>query len=64
MNAPVAPSPGKELGRGGTGLSTRTLGDGAIAGAGGFGISTGVGDAAKTGSGNGVAFIGGAAGKC
>ena len=64
MNAPVAPSPGKELGRDGSGLSTGTLGDGGIAGVGGAGITTGVSGAAKTGSGTGVAFIGGAAGKC
>ncbi len=64
MNAPVAPSPGKELGREGSGLSTGTLGDGGIAGAGRFGITTGAGgDAAKTGSGTGVAFIGVTAGR-
>jgi hypothetical protein len=63
MNAPVAPSPGKELEREGSGLSTGTLGDGGIAGTGELGIATGTGGgAAKTGSGTGVAFIGVTAG--
>jgi len=63
MNAPVAPSPGKELEREGSGLSTGALGNGGIEGAGGLGITTGTGGgAAKTGSGTGVAFIGVTAG--
>jgi hypothetical protein len=59
LNAPVAPSPDKELGRCGRGLSAGTFGDGGIAGVGRFGIATGTGgDAAKTGSGTGGVFIG------
>jgi hypothetical protein len=61
MNAPVAPSPGKDPWRGGIGLSIGALGTGGIAGAEAeTGVTTGVGvGATKTGSGKGLTFIGG-----
>jgi hypothetical protein len=51
-----------ELGRGARGLSTGIFGDGGIGGAGRFGITTGAGEEAKTGSG-GVVFAGDTGGK-
>lgn len=64
MNAPVAPSPGRDAGLGGIGFSAGALRGGRIAGAeGGVDVTTGVGvGATKTGSGKGVTFIAGADG--
>ena len=60
MNAPVAPSPGNELCRGGAGLSAGIPGDGGMAGVGEVEVTTGAGaGATKTGSGSGATFIDG-----
>jgi len=61
MNAPVAPSPGKDPWRGGIGFSVGALGVGGIAGAEvAIGVTTGVGaGATKTGSGKVLTLIGG-----